>query len=284
MLDRKKTLRQIDDDLAWLESRYQRLDLPGWPDALVYDSGGSGDVLIFVPVLPPFDVIHVPNIKHFIQKYRVVAYRRRESRDHPIFPDERATEIAVLMDRLSIESAHFCGLNEGAIAVSYLAQESPQRIKSIVCTCIGMDNLVSGFQRWFTTHFPFTPSAALIGQMVRLFALPTAADGYLVSYLWSKTPNAKATLLNGVLPIYENYFLPIKHLTMPVLNIQSSPVVSLDSAQRFVNALPRGELKILPGKAHLCMWTHAAEFNQLMEEFYAGLEVKGQASSRSQTT
>lgn len=276
MLDRQKTLRQIDDDLTWLESRYRRLDLPDWPDAHVYDSGGSGDVLIFAPVPPPFDVIHVPNIKHFARKYRVVTYRRRESQDHPIFPEERATEIGVLMDRLGIESAHFCGLNEGAIAVFYLAEVAPQRIKSIVCTCIGEDNLVSSFQRWFATHFPFNPSPALVGKMVRLFSVPTATDGYVVGYLWSRNSKAMSTMLNGVLLIYENYSLPIEHLTMPVLNIQSSPVVSLDSAQRFVNALPCGELKVLPGKAHLCMWTHAAEFNQLMEEFYNSLEVKVQ--------
>jgi hypothetical protein len=116
MRQKQAILRQIDGDLVWLESRYKSIDLPGWADALVYDSGGEGEALIFAPVLPPFDVIHVPQIKHFAGKYRVVAYRCRESLERPIYPAERAEEIKHLMDHLGIESAHFCGLNEDATA------------------------------------------------------------------------------------------------------------------------------------------------------------------------
>jgi hypothetical protein len=72
MIDKQRNLHQIDDDLAWLESKYQHIDLPDWPNAMVYDSGGPGDVLIFAPVLPPFEVIHVPNIRYFNDKFRVL--------------------------------------------------------------------------------------------------------------------------------------------------------------------------------------------------------------------
>lgn len=80
-----------------------------------------------------------------------------------------------------------------------------------------------------------------------------------------------AKLRNGVLPLYEHYSLPIEHLTMPVLNIQSSPVVSNASARRLVEALPNGEMKIIEGLSHLCMWTQADEFNGLLGEFLTGL-------------
>ena len=277
--EKQATLRRIDEDLMWLESRYKSIDLSGWPDALVYDSGVEGEALIFVPVLPPFEVIHVPQIKHFAGEYRVVTYRRRESLERPIYQAERAEEIGHLMDHLGIESAHFCGLNEGAIAVFALAKIAPRCVKSIVCTGIGADAVVTEFHEWLARHVPFTPGPTLIGQIARWLMLPTAADNYVVAHLWSKTPNAMATLLNGVVPIWRDYQLSAEHLPMPILNILSSPAVSLDSARRFVDVLPRAELRVLPGKAHLCMWTHAAQFNRMMDEFYERLGTGGPAMS-----
>ncbi|MBN1573342.1 MAG: hypothetical protein JW984_09130 [Deltaproteobacteria bacterium] len=76
---------------------------------MVYDSGGDGEVLFFASVMPPFDVIHVPNIKYFGKRFRVVTYRRRESVARPIYPAERADEIRNLLNALGIDRAHFCG-------------------------------------------------------------------------------------------------------------------------------------------------------------------------------
>lgn len=78
-------------------------------------------------------------------------------------------------------------------------------------------------------------------------------------------------MINGVFPLYEHYDPPVEHLTMPVLNIQSSPALSDDSALRFVELPPKGELKTIPGLSHLCMWTKADKFNRLLAEFFNGL-------------
>lgn len=261
----------MDDDRAWLESRYQHIDVPDWPDAPVYDSGGEGDVLVFAPVLSPFDVIHVPNIRYFGERFRVVTYRRRESLTRPIYPNERAREIRNLLHALDIDRVHFCGLNEGAIAAFALARIDPQTIRSIICTCIGVDNLVSPFKHWLGRHFPGNASPRLVGRLIALLMLLRAPDSFVVAYLWSKNTIPMAMLRNGVLPLYEHYSPPIEHLTMPVLNIQSSPVVSNTSARRFVEALPNGELKTIRGLSHLCMWTKPDEFNGLVEEFLSTL-------------
>ncbi|MBU0926856.1 MAG: alpha/beta hydrolase [Spirochaetes bacterium] len=269
MIDKRRAINDIDEDLAWLESRYRRLDLPGWPAAEIFDGGGRGEALIFVPVPAPFDVIHVPGIRHFSETFRIVGYRRRESADRRIYPAERAAEIAAIMNALGIQRAHFCGLNEGAIAAFSLAKTEPERVASIVCTSIGMDNVVPRFEQWLGRAIRLDLSPALVGKAISALMLRKAPDNFLVAHLWSKNPKPMVALRNGVLPLYERYDLPVRQLTMPVLNINSSPVVSLDSARRFVEALPHGYLREIPGYCHLCMWTRPAEFNALMEEFYS---------------
>jgi pimeloyl-ACP methyl ester carboxylesterase len=174
------------------------------------------------------------------------------------------------MYALSVDRAHFCGLNGGPIAVFALAKTDPGRIRSIVCTCIGMDNPISPFKFWLGRNFPGNPSARLIGRLVVWLMLTRAPDGFVVAHLWSKNTSPMATMINGVFPLYEHYDPPVERLTMPVLNIQSSPVVSEGSAKRFVELLPRGELKTIKGLSHLCMWTKADEFNSLVEDFYRG--------------
>lgn len=266
----KKNIKlRVNVDLGWLLSQYKVIDLPNYGIAHIIDIGSKErKVLIFATVLSPFDVIHVPNIKYFQDKFRIVIYRRKESKTKPITPIERAEEIHVIMNYLGIKEAHFCGLNEGAIAVFNLAKRYPNSVKSVVCTSIGIENVLSEFQIKLSKYFPLDPGAWFIGQMVKLLSIPSAIDNFLVAYLWSLTENAKSVLLNGVIPIYENYDLHIPALKMPVLNIQSSPVVSDDSAEKFINSLPNGEIKYIPGNSHLCMYVYSEIFNLFMDAFY----------------
>lgn len=266
---KRKITDRVNADLEWLLSQYKVVDLPNYGDAHIIDFGSKEkEVLIFAPVLSPFDVIHVPNIRYFQNKFRIVIYRRKESKTAPISPTERAEEIHIIMNYLDIKEAHFCGLNEGAIAVFNFAKLFPNRVKSIVCTSIGIENVLSKLQIKLSKHFPINPSAWFIGQMVKLLSIPNASDNFLVAYLWSLTENAKSVLINGVIPIYENYNLHIPSLTMPLLNIQSSPVVSDNSAEIFIHSLPNGEIKYIPGNSHLCMYVYPEIFNLFMDAFY----------------
>ncbi len=265
---KKEIINQVNVDLEWLESRYKVIDLPDWEKAHILDLGPKGkDVLIFAPVVPPFEVIHVPNIKYFQDKFRVVVYRRKESNNGPITPVERAEEIVVLMNHLNIKEAHFCGLNEGAIAVFNLSKLDRSKVKSIVCTSIGIDNLFSKFQLKLGKYFPIDPGGWAIGQIIKTF-ISSAVDSFLVAYLWSLAVNAKNIMQNGVIPLYENYNPHIESLKMPVLNIQSSPIVKYKSAKAFIDSLAKGELRYIPGNSHLCMYIYPDIFNLFMDNFY----------------
>ena len=271
-MDRRASLRRLGDNAQWLEARFQSVRVSDDWTARVYDNGGAGTPLVFVPVVPMFETAHVHNLQRFGTNRRVVTYRRVDPPDRPVSVEDRARELSRLLDALGISEAHFCGLNEGALAAMAMAFREPQRVKSISATCLGVENPIPVWMRRLARILQFPIPGPLVGEVVRWLLLGAAPDGYIVANLWGRNPDASASLRNGVVPLYDGYLLPDRRLTMPVLNIHSSPVVREYSSRRWVDLLPNGRLAVIPGDTHLCMWSKAAEFELILEEFIQDTE------------
>ena len=117
---------------------------------------------------------------------------------------------------------------------------------------------------------PFPISGRLVGAMIGRFVMGTADDRVTIEYLWSKVSRADWVIRNGILPMSgknAHYQQFIDHLTMPILNIHSSPTVDRISAEQFTRLLPDGTIKCLEATAHFNMYHCAGEFNRIMARF-----------------
>jgi 3-oxoadipate enol-lactonase len=143
-----------------------------------------------------------PQMQALTERYRVLRYdsRGHGRSDAPAGPytiDMLADDALGLLDALSVERAHFCGLSKGGMVGQVLGAKHGQRLISLalcstachmpardlweerirVATEQGMAALADGVvERWFTEAFRREPSIAV--DRVRQMILDTPAHGY----------------------------------------------------------------------------------------------------------
>ena len=138
-MSRKESIAKVKKDIDFFDKRTSTVNLPAWEDAVMLQQGEDPkNTVVFVPGTPPFHVIHVDNICFFKDAYRVVSIERKESISQKLYPQDLARDILSLMDYLGIESAHFCGMREGAVATFALAGVAPGRIRTITVSNMGL--------------------------------------------------------------------------------------------------------------------------------------------------
>ena len=105
-----------------------------------YISFGSGDdVLIMLPgvgdgfktakgVAVPFSVMY----RCFAKDFRVFVFSRRNRMFKGFTTNNMADDIAAIMDKLEIDSAHVFGVSQGGMIAQQLALRHPDKVKSLV--------------------------------------------------------------------------------------------------------------------------------------------------------
>lgn len=143
-----------------------------------------------------------PQIDTFSEDFRVLRY---DSRGHgrstatagPYKIDQLAEDVLGVLDKLSIQQVHFCGLSMGGMIGMSLSLRVPQRIRKLVlCSTApkigspeiwntrietvqksGMGAVVDGvLERWFTPQFRANCPAAI--EHTRAMLLDTGVVGY----------------------------------------------------------------------------------------------------------
>ena len=108
---------------------------------LWYEDCGSGDVVLMLHGFTGTGRTHLgPQIDFFAEHYRVIApdlrgYGRSEPKPRPFGADfyrQDALDAGALLDALGIASAHVLGYSDGAEAAVLLAEERPDRVRSVV--------------------------------------------------------------------------------------------------------------------------------------------------------
>lgn len=108
---------------------------------LWYEDCGSGDVVIMLHGFTGTGRAHLgPQIDFFAQRYRVIApdlrgYGRSEPKPRPFGVDfyrQDALDAAALLDFLGVDTAHVLGFSDGAESAVLLAEERPDRARSVV--------------------------------------------------------------------------------------------------------------------------------------------------------
>lgn len=117
------------NDVAYVESLWQRTPI-GAIDFPLIDIG-TGEPLVFVPILEHLEFVYARQIRAFSQTRRVVLYRRQETRTIPIGLEERAEELRVVLDGLGLETVDLLGHGDAAMVLLTFALRYPQRCRSL---------------------------------------------------------------------------------------------------------------------------------------------------------
>src|SRR5712692_9898391 len=123
---------------------------------LYYESTGEGEPLLLVPGLGGQGVFWAQQVKDFARDFRVIVHDHRGTgaSTHSRIRysvEQMADDVLQLMDALKIDSAHFVGHSTGGAIGQVIAQDHPERLKSLVlsATWAGPDPY---FRRLFETR------------------------------------------------------------------------------------------------------------------------------------
>lgn len=104
---------------------------------IYYESHGDGPPLMLVPGLGGGGAFWVKQIPAFAKDFRVIIHDHRGAGQstHSLIDysvDQMAADTVKLMDALGIDSAHYCGHSTGGAMGQIIAEDHPERIKSLV--------------------------------------------------------------------------------------------------------------------------------------------------------
>ncbi len=122
---------------------------------LHYEEAGSGTPLVFVHEFAGDHRAWEPQMRYFARRYRCVTFSFRGYLPSDVPPNPSSygyehfrDDVIAVMDHLTIDKAHICGLSMGGYATLCVGITYPQRALSLTMAGTG-----SGSERWFVEDF-----------------------------------------------------------------------------------------------------------------------------------
>lgn len=222
----------LQADIDYLDTRWQRVAV-GNEDKPVL-AIGTGEPLVFVPILEHLDWVYSHQIQEFSKTRRVIFYRRHESRTSPITAPERAEELRRVLDSLNIERTDLVGHGDAAIVLLEFAIRYPERCRSLTVLVQGPDYIIAPHPFIWLLHDLFMRlpiehilPRRFLSNIVASYAtarspqnqtFPAMPHG-LVAQQFNKITAWPAVYKFSVLPVIHdvNFYERLAPLTMPVL-------------------------------------------------------------------
>jgi len=222
----------LQADIDYLDARWRRVAV-GDEDKPIIDIG-TGEPLVFVPILEHLDWVYSHQIQDLSKTRRVIFYRRHESRTVPVTAPERAEELRRVLDTVGLERVDLVGHGDAAIAMLEFAIRYPQRCRSLTTLVQGPDYVIAPHPFiWllhdlfihlpveyvlpprFLSHMVANYATARSPQNTTFPAMPHA----LVAQQFNKIAFWPAVYKFSVLPVIHNvdFYNRLAPLTMPVL-------------------------------------------------------------------
>ena len=215
------------------------------------------------------------------KEFRVLLYdcRGQGRSDHPDAPftmDTHARDLAALLDRLEIATAHIAGISYGGEVAQAFALVCPGRVRSLV-----LADTVSEVDSDLRRVVEEWRDVAKIGDAERFFEV-TVPWNFSQAFI-----DANAMLLADARRRYTELdfpavarlcdaFLSSVRFTgrLHELQIPSCVIVGSEDrlkgpryAERLRQALPHSELHVIAGAGHASCWERPDEFNRIVLEF-----------------
>ena len=222
----------LQADIDYLDTRWQRVAV-GDEDKPVL-AIGTGEPLVFVPILEHLDWVYSHQIQEFSKTRRVIFYRRHESRTSPITAPERAEELRRVLDSLNIERTDLVGHGDAAIVLLEFAIRYPERCRSLTVLVQGPDYIIAPHPFIWLLHDLFMRlpiehilPRQFLSNIVANYATARSPQNQtfpamphrLVAQQFNKITAWPAVYKFSVLPVIHdvNFYERLAPLTMPVL-------------------------------------------------------------------
>ena len=246
-----------------------------------YISFGSGDdVLIMLPgvgdgfktakgVAIPFSIMY----RCFAKDFRVYVFSRRNRMLKGFTTEDMADDIAVIMEKLGIESAHVFGVSQGGMIAQQMALRHAEKVKSLVLA-VTASRPSELMRESLSTWLGMADQGDYKGIM-----LDTAERSYTGSYL------ERGRKLNNMLALAKpkdytrfrilcesclehDVYGELKKIKCPVLVIgsDSDRVLGGEASEEIASAIPGAELYMYKGYSH-GVYEQAKDFNSRVLEF-----------------
>jgi 3-oxoadipate enol-lactonase len=219
-----------------------------------------------------------PQMRSLAARYRVLRYDSRghgrtSAPDGPYSIELLAEDAIVLLDRLGIERAHFCGLSKGGMVGQVLGAEHGERLLSLtLCATAcrlgpkelwneriaaviekGMPAVAEGIiERWLTK--PYRDQATAEVERVRTMILETPAQGYAACSAAIRDMD-----LCGLLG----------RIRVPTLVVagEDDPATPPDLVREVHERIAGSRFVVIPRAAHLLNIEQADRFDRTLLEF-----------------
>ena len=210
--------------------------------------------------------------------FRVLRYDSRghgksDAPNRPYTIEMLSEDVLGLLDGLSLESVHFCGLSMGGMVGQCLAAKYPERLKSLsLCATAAYLNAPGVWDE----------RRALVEEKGMASVLEATLERWFTSSASDNIPDALKQVSEGILCTpphgYGNSCIAIrdmdlresiKSINLPTLVIagEKDPSTTVEAAQEIANAINGAQLAIIPGAQHLLNIEMAEEFNRLVGPF-----------------
>lgn len=275
-------------DVDYIESGWQRRPV-GAIDMPIIDIG-TGQPLVFVPILEHLEFVYARQVRAFSQSRRVILYRRQETRTRPVGLPERAEELQHVLDSLGLEQVDFVGHGDAAMVLFEFAVRYPQRCRSLVIIAQGADYQIAPHPFiWFLhelyARLPvehFLPAWFLRRTVInyimakRNVVTARTLPRPLIEEQFRKIAQWPFVYRFSVIPVIHSYDMRkrLDALTMPILLInRADDVLSPEPKTRWLaEHLPNcAGYHVIPGGERFFMYSEAEKVNPLIEQFLAVL-------------
>ena len=219
---------------------------------------------------------------HFGKRYRVLRYDHRghgqsDAPEGRYSFDTLIADAVALMDALSIERTHFCGLSMGGATAMGLAQRHPTRLDRVIVCDSPCASSPASAQQWEERI------AIAKSQRMTVLADPTIARWFPAETIAAKPPHlAKirqmilTTPVNGFIGCAaaladHDFRAAVRTVTRPVLFLVGEKDGTTPAAMRQLQSELPGSLFVeLPGAGHISNLDRPDMFNRAVEAFLGG--------------
>ena len=265
------------------------------PVNLYVETSGEGYPIVFVHEFASDHREWEPQVRWFSRSYRCVTYNARgyPPSDVPEEPEQYGWEFAVsdllaVLDGLDIAVAHLVGLSMGGYAVLQFALHHPDRVSAVVASAAGSGSAPGDRDQW-----PAVAAAIADGFLTRGMTVMASEIGYSPTriQLHQKSPRSWHEFMDHLLqhsplgmantmkryqalrPSLYDFREQFAKMTTPVLlALGDEDAPCLETNLMLKQAIPGSGLWICPGTGHAVNLEEPAEFNAMVESFFAGVE------------
>ena len=247
-------------------------------EILYFTERGSGPPLLLVHGLMVSGKMFEPVLENFAARHRVIVpdlrgHGRSRGLPPPYTAVQLASDLAHLLNHLSIASTAVLGYSQGGAIAQQLVLDHPRRCDRLVLACTYAFNMATP-REWLEGH--------IAPLLIRVLGMKRLAD-LVVSQSMLQIDKERANWLADLMASQDRTLMltawretmafdsrkRLAEIRCPTLVMAGSndQGVPIHHAQMLHNGIRGSQLVIIKGADHALIWTHTDEFVRIMEEF-----------------